>query len=105
MKQIVSERITKFYAIKNAIDIAISEYLKDKELFFIKVNLIWSDFNKKREEELIIRREVINQYFDIDYIEYKKRGGNKIGFYSKNDYNEFYKILKKSEEILKIKIR
>ena len=98
MKTIVSERITSHFAIVNAIDTAIKEFLNDENLYFIKVKLKWLNFEGKREGEVVIfRREVINQYFGLDYFKYLKSGGKKLKLETKSDYIRLYDYLRKTQ--------
>jgi hypothetical protein len=107
MRIVRREAITEYYAKKRAIDAVIRFFQKKPDTFFVALVASWNDDLHKLsgESEVVARREIISQFFGIDFVVSQHRDLSKFAPRSKSQYLELWDGLVRHEikdpEVLK----
>lgn len=94
MESIHIESNTEYFAKKYSIDRATQYFQENKERYFVIVRLSWDDGVLKGEESIVIRREVISQFYGVDFVKSQDRKIHWLSPVNREEYMELFSALK-----------
>jgi hypothetical protein len=99
MELIQTEAVTEYFAKRRAIDSATKYFRSNPEIFFVEIEVNWSDklHDISGQDKVLARREIISQFYGIDFVVSSKRDLSKLAPNSKAQYMELWDALKRHE--------
>ena len=96
---IFSEKKTEYFSKKECIDSIIDHFKKNKKAYFVEALAKWQNINgEKVSEKVIARRELISQFFGIDFVKNQKYSEAKpLEPANKEEYMMLWQAFKKHE--------
>lgn len=96
MREIHIILVTEYFAKKQAIDDSVKYFQENPDKYFVIVRIYWNDeLNQvSGSDSMVVRREVISQFYGVDFVKSKERDLSKLAPVNKEEYLELYSALK-----------
>lgn len=88
------ESNTEYFAKKYSINAAIEYFKGNPSKYFFIVRLSWDDGNLSGSETVIVRREVISQFYGVDFVKSKRRNLGSLAPCNKEEFMELFDAIK-----------
>lgn len=98
-KEITEERVSELIAKRRAIEAAMEYWAENEKEYFVKIKVSYLPAvvdAKRTEEEVLVRREIISQYLQVECLQYwrYKKGSLCLNKY---EYLDLWGFLKENE--------
>jgi len=102
MKELKENCISEFIAKRRVLERAVSFFYNSKGTYFIKLGISYNlpNSSSKKEEEVIVRKEVISTYLGLECSQYWESKNNSLSL-TKEEYLELWELLKANPPIKK----